>query len=605
MAKFSVFGGGAVLQSAGLISGGVISIHSRNIATIQGDGGVPNTVTVTTTLDHNLTTADTGDVAGTAGYNESTPLAITVTGAASYTYQTSAHTLTTLETVGTIAEARRIEFASGLGKGVDGENVAFGPTLGFLPVTSLPSPGDAQAIFLSIDGAGSVVERPAIPDAPERRATIDLGLVARFDTGKHFLVINTPRNVAVHPVSQLHDFMEAVGPFTASGIVFSKGTGLLEIQHSGGQNYSSGCGFRTTPNNPHRCAIDASPGGTASFSYKLQDGTDIGFGITDIDPDNWDNGGTLDTVPVNKFTVQLLSLFPEGAIELQPGQEIFNSIVDAEAKIDADNLEFVIPADSTGKINRSFLIIREGTTDLSSASDVKFRKIAKFGGGGGGTASTIQDAYDLSTDGTIVTDATRGPFSVKEGTGDDTKKVVGWRNGAGAITSAARGDGVLSSESFTTSERDALSGIVDKDYLYNSDRERWERFNGTHWMNSDLITRTNRSGGTLNPGAPVVQSTTNDDGLTSTTTSDDINVLGTIVGGGADDAAVTVATDGLYPVLMSGEVALGDGVISSTTAQEAIATGSGEPGIFAVAAGTRTGGGTSLVDCWIQPTERF
>lgn len=97
-------------------------------------------------------------------------------------------------------------------------------------------------------------------------------------------------------------------------------------------------------------------------------------------------------------------------------------------------------------------------------------------------------------------------------------------------------------------------------------------FDGTNWKAvSRGTTFTNRSGGTLNAGDPVILDTGNAKSVTTTTTIANPDVIGVVITGGADLASVIVITEGLCPkVNVTGSTSPGDFLFTSDTAGKAL-----------------------------------
>jgi hypothetical protein len=75
------------------------------------------------------------------------------------------------------------------------------------------------------------------------------------------------------------------------------------------------------------------------------------------------------------------------------------------------------------------------------ATDTVLEAIQKLAGMAG--ISTLQDTYNNSTDGRIVTDATRESVKLRRGTAADTDAVLSIQNGAGTTTTTIAGNGVI------------------------------------------------------------------------------------------------------------------------------------------------------------------
>jgi hypothetical protein len=118
-----------------------------------------------------------------------------------------------------------------------------------------------------------------------------------------------------------------------------------------------------------------------------------------IDPDIYDNAGTLTAVASNKWTVQRIYVFLSGAVKLQAGQALYGSIAAARESIAA--AAFVTePSILANGILRGFLIVQEGTTDLADAEFIAADKFGVTSGAGVVTGKTFLDTdFRIQDDG--------------------------------------------------------------------------------------------------------------------------------------------------------------------------------------------------------------
>jgi len=97
----------------------------------------------------------------------------------------------------------------------------------------------------------------------------------------------------------------------------------------------------------------------------------------------------------------------------------------------------------------------------------------------------------------------------------------------------------------------------------------------------------NKSGDSLTAGDVVIIDTANDLSVTTTTTANNTAVFGVIIIGGANDAAVFVATEGYVPTLkVTGSTNNGDYLFTSTTVKKADPSATFGSGAFARAMDT-------------------
>ena len=258
-------------------------------------------------------------------------------------------------------------------------------------LTTMPASGDVVAIFISIDVNGDVVEGLALPTPEERRSYINLGIAARIDNSIIVFAGTGSTNIIPNPTSQLHDLMEALGPFNYEGNrVLPYGTGL-QFQKEEGSIFSNGSNSATDLNNPHIKFLDelipVDP-----FNYKLGDGTDITLSASQLDPDHYDDGSSeLATMPNNEWSVQRLSVFSSNIVEVLYGQEIFDDMGDAVAAL--SNIEFIIPSDSKGAIPLYYVVLQQGETSIP---EERYILIPRGGGGGGSVNYFSRTGTDIT-----------------------------------------------------------------------------------------------------------------------------------------------------------------------------------------------------------------
>ncbi len=125
---------------------------------------------------------------------------------------------------------------------------------------------------------------------------------------------------------------------------------------------------------------------------------------TDIVPNYYDDdSGTLVelTLPANqnKATVQgLYRTEYHGQTAVLYGQEIFDSMAEAEQAVDNGEITFDIPEVVTdNKVFRGYLILRAGGSDLSDVGDAIFKTPLVGSGGAGATVGSLNDDDIVNT----------------------------------------------------------------------------------------------------------------------------------------------------------------------------------------------------------------
>jgi len=239
--------------------------------------------------------------------------------------------------------------------------------------------------YVAIDEYGLVVQQPTPFTTSQERDLISLGAVIHSNK----LNINVVNNIGLPSfgaANQLHDFMDAIGALNLTGNKFSANGANLKLNKSAGVIFKLGSNAQIDWRSPHQIAQGATT--ALTFRYRTQLSAE-GLDITDLDPSKYDNAGVLTTVPPNKFTVQTVTLFQAGAVRIQYGQSIYNSLDEAEKAI-ATRSFITEPNIASNGIIRGYVILKSGTTSLQNITDAKLIEVTKFGSvSSGGLALTF------------------------------------------------------------------------------------------------------------------------------------------------------------------------------------------------------------------------
>jgi hypothetical protein len=137
-----------------------------------------------------------------------------------------------------------------------------------------------------------------------------------------------------------------------------------------------------------------------------------------------------------------------------------------------------------------FIVIQQGATDAQDTAQVQFIQAGKFGstssgaGGSGAGQTTLQQAYENTTDGTIIRDATRGGLTITNGdAGQNTDVHFEVLDFAQTQNFAVTGQGRVS----ISAGRDAL-GYTDLELVPKSYVD--DNYSGTGWLSGGELTFT-------------------------------------------------------------------------------------------------------------------
>jgi hypothetical protein len=294
--------------------------------------------------------------------------------------------------------------------------------------------------FVAIDSGGNVIQSATDFTPVQMREYIVIGVVVHSNLTT-VNAVNQAQIVAYNQGNQLTDLMYSIGLFNQSGNVFSANGANLKLNKSVGAIFRRGANYTTLTDNPHLVTT----GALTQASLRMQNQTGAGSAsTTDIDVANYDLAGVTTAIsPATRFSVLRIFLFQSNLIAVQRGQSTYNSLAEAKASIQTEPYVTNDVLLANGLL-RGFLCVRANCTDLTNASQAFFIEAGKFGGSsgvGGLSVSTLQNAYDNSSDPEIVTDSTRGAVTIKRGSAADTDDVFEILDGAGNQTVYIKGNG--------------------------------------------------------------------------------------------------------------------------------------------------------------------
>ena len=409
--------------TAGYLNGKLVA--GTNITLTENNDGANETLTISTT------TVDITALENQVNYNSSTGLlsggAISINGGDNTTFDIS------------------------LGNGIKVDNTTdpMAPVktevswTAFSGVT-VTNIGTQLVTYVSINSSGAIVQESSIPNATQRRINIFLGVVIHSNNVIVNAINNLP-SVSLDDNAQLQDLMNALGFFSVSGNLISDNGANLEIKKTAGFGFKAGGNFQNDNTNPHKFSMALLEAPT--FRYRDQNSTE-GSDTILIDPTQYDNAGTLTTVSNNNnATIQRVFIFPSNIIRVQWGQEVFSNFSAAIDQVGSEG--FVVENNiAENGLFLGSLVVRKNATDLSDTTEAKFIPSA-FIGGSGGSSTTLQGSYDISSNPEIITDSTRGAVTFQRGSALDTDAVIEVKDGAGTTNFSVDGNGDLTANTYT------------------------------------------------------------------------------------------------------------------------------------------------------------
>jgi hypothetical protein len=264
-----------------------------------------------------------------------------------------------------------------------------------------PYVSSADTSYVSINAAGQVVVTAESPSLDAQRNIILIGWLDH--PGRTVIEGGKVQPVFVGNVaSQLNDFLVSFGSFNISGNEYAALSGL-SVLRSAGTTFEADVNYYQNINNPNIFTTGIeSP---VSIYYYYRDGS--GGWINEvlasvIDPEHWDdNSGILAAVPSEKFTIQVIAFYAStGSNDFQYGQVVYDDMASAKSALQ-QRVDFN-PYNAYDTF-RGWLIVQQGTTDLTDVAKAQFIPAGKLGiidvSSGGGTGGEINTASNIGLDG--------------------------------------------------------------------------------------------------------------------------------------------------------------------------------------------------------------
>jgi len=300
-----------------------------------------------------------------------------------------------------------------------------------ISVTNIAS---ADITYVYVNSSGTVTQSTSAPTPNTLRSSIYLCRLGHTNRSNVTVVLNNPTVIAQRG-NQTDDLMRALGIFNISGNDFSANGANLSLNKSAGVLFDTGSNFTTDPENPSQVTIGAST--PVTFRYFDRDSFEA-TNRTTLLTDTFDLAGapTVFGGSNNQATVQRVYVFPSGNIRIAYGQTIYSTLADAKAGIATQ--PFVKNPAVSGGILRAFVLVTKGCTSLQNTACSSIIQVGKFGeeasGSGGQAATTLQAAYNNSTDGAIILDSTRTGIKIRDASTPTAANLINVTNSAGTTS---------------------------------------------------------------------------------------------------------------------------------------------------------------------------
>jgi hypothetical protein len=414
-----------------------------------------------------------------------------------------------------------------------------------IPVTNIAS---ADSTYILINSATTITQQVTFPTPQQRRENIFLGKV-NHPNRVSILNINNTADYDVSPMSSLRDLWSPI-KLINQGIIPSPNGANLSFNTSAGILWGNGINWHNNQLSPNDVNISAKV--PASFFYRTRTGG-TSSSVTVIDPTKYDVGGVITSVGAansDDATNQRIYLYPTGVINVLYGQTRYANLAAAIAAIQSESFIPYPNAESTGILIGVISVRNDIVADgqpLTNTNYAKFTLVSKFGesfgGTGGLSTTTLQQAYDNSTNPEIVINAVLDGLSIQNGTGnaDNVTRLLEGVNAAANATSFIRADGYISGTTLQTNG-----------FIGNSNGITATTVSATTYLN--LPTDIRVTGGTYSTGTAVF--TNNTGGTFSVTGFSTSTGNGTTFTGGTVTGS-TIFTNGLSANTFSATTYLG------------------------------------------------
>jgi hypothetical protein len=328
-----------------------------------------------------------------------------------------------------------------------------------LPVTNIAT---QDFTYVLVDRNNAITQQSTFPTPQDRRDKIWLGKIVHMNRAS-ISVINNTVDYNTSPFSAVRDMFTAL-PLINDGVTPYPAGANLSFNKSAGDLYGMGINWTNNQKSPNKVSLSSSL--PVSFFYATR--TTIASSTTTlVVPTNYDVGGTITALPGGGGTAtnQRIYQFPTGAVVVQYGQTSYTSLTNAIAGTQTES--FVKhPATFGSAVLIGILSITKNCTDISDTTRARFTPASAFGEVTGGTSgistTTLQQAYDNSSNPEILINSTLDGVTIKNGTGnaDNVTRLIEGQNTAGTVTSFILADGTFNSAYSIVNSISGASGSI-------------------------------------------------------------------------------------------------------------------------------------------------
>jgi len=327
-----------------------------------------------------------------------------------------------------------------------------------IPLTNLTT---QLVTYIALDysqpiGLTQIVQSSSPFTPTDRRNYILIGAVIHSNMTT-INAFNSMPDVAKNVAGQYNDLLDAIRVFNVNGNIISANGVNKYLNKSSGEIFKKGVNFHELngSDNPNLKFLD-SLSAPATLRHRTRSITLLtpeGLDTNTLDVGYYDRNGvkTAITAPY-EFSIMRVALFSSNLIRIQYGQAVYKNMADALAAVNTEVFAVEQNIAENG-LFRGVIVVSKNATDLSNPLQAKFIELNRFGevnqsiGGIGGT-TTLQQAYNNSPVGEIVTDATRDGVTFQNGqVGGDALDVFQVNNYAGETVFNVNGEGNVKAQS--------------------------------------------------------------------------------------------------------------------------------------------------------------
>ena len=309
-----------------------------------------------------------------------------------------------------------------------------------------------QITYISVDSAGSITQSPNPPTISQKESIVYLGRILHQAGSVTNGSITEPA-ISYGLAETTFNFQRAFGPLKISGHVLSAtasngGARTLGLNKTAGDTYAEGRNYTLNPNSPNLVLAADDPALTTSKIFReytdasgdpviLNNG---GVGYEEIDPSQYNNGGSLDSVGASEWSNQRVYWFPRSvnrALFVYYGPQKYGNFDDAIAGASTETFTAGANTESSS-IFLGIITVKGNETDLTVSTRARIipaglhRGAGTGGGGGGSTAPGGSNTYVQFND----AGAFNGDSGLTFNKTTDTLSIAGGLNVTGSLSAS-------------------------------------------------------------------------------------------------------------------------------------------------------------------------